>query len=289
MGVDFTPTGVAIVDVYTSGKNKGGINHTDFLPSVGASEQSKALKSWVEKNSLQKANCVTLLAKHDVQIFQLEKPKVEDEELLQAVSWKIKDLINYDLATAVVDTYELPPSPKSPLHYINAVVANESVVGAYVDVIRDSGLELEAIDIHDLVSRNYFHTVENSEMTTALLNFTAHGGTISIYHDQDLYVTRDFKIGLLDIEAALEQDAESVYDNLLLELQRSMDYYESTYGLGMVNKTIIFPHGRATEKMVRYLENYVGYDLDFVNLDEHARTMDSHCFSAYCAALRGLV
>lgn len=290
VGVDFMPTGVAVVEVAEAKKGYRQVKQSDFLPAVGSTEQAKVLKGWVDKNNLHNTSCISLIAKHDVQLFQLEKPAVEDEELLQAVSWKINDLINYDAETAVVDVFQLPPSPKSPVNYINAVVANESVVGGYVENIRQAGLKLEVIDIHDLVTKNYCRVSGISGSTMAVLQFSSNEGLVTIYHDQDLYVARDFKIGLLEVEAALNED-ETTYDSLLLELQRSMDYFESTYGLGMVQKMLIFPQTEGTIRMAKYIQNYVSYEMDFAEVNTNnsgQHQIDTHCFSAYCAALRGI-
>ena len=287
VGVDFMPTGVAVVDVARGEKNLGQVRHCDFLPAVGITNQSAVLKQWVSQKGLKNAPCVGLIAKHDVQLFQLEKPAVEHDEILQAVSWKIKDLISFDIDTAVIDVFELPPSSKSPASHVNAVVANESVVSSYVDLIKQFGLELKVLDVHDLVSKNYTSLHDFSDQTVSILQFSANDGMLSIYRNNDLYVARDFKIGLLDIEA--KSDArESVYESLLLELQRSMDYFESSYALGMVQKLIIFPQTIATERMASYLQNQVGYEIDFTRIDFQGeqQPVNPHCFAAYCAALR---
>lgn len=291
VGIDFMPTGVAVVVIKVKEKNHALVQLCDFLPAVGGVEQTKVLHQWVEKNNLQKAPCNCLIAQHDVQLFQLEKPAVADDELLQAVSWKINDLINYDVESAVVDVYELPLSPKSPLNYINAVVANENVVAGYVDSIKQSELTLSAIDIHDLVTKNYCKFCDNEGQTIAVLQLSETEGLVTIYHDQDLYVARDFKIGLLEIQTDTDE-AEAVYDSLLLELQRSLDYFESTYGLAMVQKMLIFPQTAETSRMANYIQNYVPYELEFVQVNRmvngQLEQIDRHCFAAYCAALRGV-
>ena len=78
---------------------------------------------------------------------------------------------------------------------------------------------------------------------------------------------------------------------MLLEVQRSMDYYESYYGLGSVTDLRIFPQIDATEKLAMYLQNLTSFDIDFVLFggDTGGSSLDSHCFHAYCAALRGVV
>ena len=289
VGVDFMPTGVAVVEVATDTQNYGQVRHSEFLPAVGASEQSQVLQHWVEQHELKHVPCISLIAKHDVQLFQLEKPAVGDDELHQAVGWKIKDMISYDVDKAIIDIFQLPPSSKNPTSFINAVVANEAVVETYVNNIRHAGLDLQVIDVHDLVGKNFHAVVNGQTQTIALLQFTEHEGLMTIYQDEDLYVARDFKIGLLDIEEAIHEDDESLYENLLLELQRSMDYFESTYALGSIQSMLIFPQTSGTERMARYLQNYVNYDLDFAQIStRQQQAMDEHCFAAYCAALRRL-
>ncbi len=292
LGVDFLPTGVAVVEVARGGKTPGSVMQSVFLPSAGLKQQAQALAEWVEHNKLQHSSCNCLLARHDVQILQLEKPPVTKDELLQAVKWKVKDLISYEVEQAVVDVYQLPHSPKTPREYINAVVANESVVQGYVDAIRQASLTLQVLDVYELVSKNYCHFCTLDAATVMLLQFADNEGLLTVYHQKDLYVARDFKIGLLDMEAALAQD-EAIYDALLLELQRSMDYFESSYGLGQAQNLLVFPPGAGTGRMAKYLQNYVNYDIGFISVP-HADNgaddrLEAHCFPAYCAALRGIV
>lgn len=289
VGVDFMPTGVSVVEVATNNKMPGQVRQSDFLPAVGNDEQSRALQQWVHSKGLRKTPCFSLIAKHDVQLFQLEKPAVDESELLQAVSWKIKDLVSFDVNSAVLDIFEYPPSSKSPVRYLNAVVANESVVSNYVEMIRKSGLDLKVIDVHDLASRNYAALQGFEEQTVGILQFSNNEGMLSIFKGGDLYVTRGFKLGMLQLEADRENN-ESLYDSLLLELQRSLDYFESTFSIGLVQQMIIFPQTPATEKMAAYVQNNVGYDLDFARINMHQKnpseSLDPRCFAAYCAALR---
>jgi len=290
VGVDFLATGVAAVAVSKGAKNPGEVQFSDFLPAVGSEQQLRILQQWVSSHRLENVPCNTLIAKHDVQIFQIEKPEVEDSELLQAIGWKLKDLVSYDVSAAVVDVFDMPASTRTAQRHVNAVVANEAVVGGYVERIRASGLELQVIDIHDLASKSFSEAYALTGQTYALLQFGDNEGLLSIYHDGDLYFSRDLKMGVLDMDAEAGEE-ESLYDRLLLELQRSMDYFESHYGMGQVQALQVFPQTAGTEKAATYLQNYVAYDIDFIAVKHVGDTgvaLDRHCFSAYCVALRGL-
>ncbi|MDJ0834235.1 MAG: hypothetical protein QNJ69_11975, partial [Gammaproteobacteria bacterium] len=153
VGVDFMPTGVAVVEVSGRNKDRGSVLRSDFLAASGMQEQTEALQGWVKQHGLKNAPCYSLIAKHDVQLLQMEKPEVSDEELIQAVSWKIKDLINFDVDHAVVDAYPMPPS-KNKQQQVGVVAAREAVIRHYVESIKTSGMKLDALDIHELVRAN---------------------------------------------------------------------------------------------------------------------------------------
>jgi MSHA biogenesis protein MshI len=223
----------------------------------------------VQANGLQKTPCVCLLASEDCDVYQVEKPEVEDSEMIQAVSWKIKDLINYDVGNAVIDSYPMPESSKNKQQQVGVVAAREAVIRNYVDSIQS--------------------VQQSGEHSLALLTLTRDNGLLSVYHDTDLYVSREFMIGIDQLGLATGED-ESVFDALLLELQRSLDYFESYYGMGSVTNLRIFPQIKATEKAAMYLQNLSNFDIEFISFadDEDSSALDPNCFHAYCAALRGV-
>ncbi len=287
IGVDFLAGGVAVAQVQSGSKNPGHILRSEFVEADGQEAQVEALRHWVRSNGLQKTPCVCLVASDDCDVYQVEKPEVEDSEMLQALTWKIKDLVNYDVANAVVDCYPMPVSSKNKQQQVGVVAARETVVQSYIDSIKASAMQLTALDIHEL-ARNNLQLVRASAGTSlALLTLSDSTGLLSIYHDTDLYVSRDFPLGLDQLALVTSED-ESAFDALLLELQRSMDYFESFYGLGAVNQLRIFPQLRITEKMAMYLQNLSNFDIEFVTFGGEGE-LEPHCFHAYCAALRGVV
>ena len=292
IGIDFQPAGVAVAQVQMGKKLPGSILACDFLPAVGQQAQTDALQAWVRANNLQKCACVCLIATNDCNIYQIEKPPVEEAELIPALTWKIKDLISYDVGSAVVDFYPMPVSNKNNTQQVSVVTAQESTVAGYVECIKSTGLKLNAIDVHSLACANLKKVQQSTGQTMAILSLSESSGFLNIFHDTDLYVSRDFKIGTSQLAQVTSED-QSTYDALLLEIQRSMDYFESYYGQGSVSNLIIFPQLPASEKMAMYLQNLTNFDIDFVDVSEPegnqaSDILDAHCFHAYGAALRGI-
>jgi MSHA biogenesis protein MshI len=292
VGVEFLTSGVAIVQVQVGEKQSGRLISSNFLPAVGQEAQTLALQGWVHTNNLQKCNCVCLISADDFNIHQVEKPKVEDSELISALSWRVKDLIGYDIGSAVVDFYPMPISNKNSSAQLSVVTAQDWAVAAYVDCINSTGLKLVAIDVPRLVGGNLKNVQQSSGQTLAVLSLTELSGSLNIYHDTDLYVSRDFKIGTSHLAQVTEED-EWMYDSLLLEMQRSMDYFESYYGLGSASKLLIFPQISATEKLATFLKKPTNFDISFIAVNDpgiadSGDALESHCFQAYGAALRGV-
>ena len=285
IGVEFQHDGVAVAQVRTGQNNPGDIIRSEFVAAAGQEAQVEALKDWVRDNNLQRTPCNCLVANDDCDIYQVERPEVEDSEMIQAVTWKIKDMINYDVTHAVVDSYPMPVSSKHKQQQVGVVAAREAVISSYIESIKATALELNTLDVHELVRSNLEIVQHSAEQSLALLTLTAGNGLLSVYHDTDLYVSREFPIGIDQLELASSED-ESTFDALLLEIQRSVDYFESFYGIGVVTSLRVFPQLNATEKMAMYLQNFSNFDIDFITFGSSG--LEPHCFHAYCAALRGL-
>ncbi len=303
IGVDFLHGGVAVAQVQTGKKNPGAIIRSDFVEAAGTPAQVEALKKWVHDHNLQKTPCICLVADDDCDIYQVEKPEVDDSEMIQAVTWKIKDLINYDVTNAVVDSYPMPVSSKNKQQQVGVVAARETVISNYVESIKTSALELDALDVHELARCNLEVVQRCADESLMVLTLTSDKGLLSVYHDTDLYVSREFMIGIDQLELAASGD-ESVFDALQLEIQRSLDYFESFYGMGTVTRLRLYPQVEATEKMAMYIQDFSNFDIEFLSFPaahgdsamdtltsgdtDKKPVLEQQCFHAYCAALRGL-
>ena len=291
VGVEFQPAGVAVAVVDSTKNSTGSILRGDFLSAIGQEDQVLALQAWVRQERLQKHPCICLMAPEDVDVLQVEKPKVDESEMAQALSWRVKDLLSYDLSQAVIESYPMPVSSKNNTEQVSVVTARESVVRSYIDAIDEAELKLLAIDTQDLVIQRLQAIQQSEGQSLAVLLLDDNAGKLLIHNDGDLHVARAFKIGVKDLEKASSED-QGIYDSLLLEIQRSMDYFESYYGLGSVSNLRIFPQIPMTEKMALYLQNLTNFDIDFLTMngeeDDVPSEIPDYCFLAYCAALRGI-
>lgn len=196
-----------------------------FVPCTPAQRQ-KSLDGLVSEQGLRGARVKLVLSPGQYQVFQVEKPPVETEELADAVRWKLKDLLDYRLDDAVVDTFAFPATAshgRTPL--INAVSARKNMIRDLIALISGSQLSLSRIDIADLALRNLLLNQAAGKRSMAMVYLREHQGVLIFARDGMLHLARRLDISLEQLRDASAQ--EQTVQSLALEIQRSMDYYES--------------------------------------------------------------
>jgi len=79
-----------------------------YLAFENNAEISSELKQFVHDNNLEGKSVTTSLLIADSNLVMLEKPDVANNELRQAVRWRIKDSLSFDVNNAIVDVFEIP-------------------------------------------------------------------------------------------------------------------------------------------------------------------------------------
>ena len=179
------------------------------------------VKQYIEEKSLKKAYCCLVLDDQDYQLLAVEPPKVPQAEMAEAVKWKVKDLIQFPITEAVVDVFSQPESHDANREIVDVVVANKSIVDTKAQFIHDIGLELVAIDIPELAYRNYFETCEHQEANVALVLIKQSYGKLVVINKGNVCFSRSF---FVNYGGGLFDDIPE--NDIVLELQRSLDYYE---------------------------------------------------------------
>ena len=199
--------------------------HSGYI-QVPASEQLQALDELRSEHSLQGAALNLVLPPEQYQVFQTERPAVEESELASAVRWKLGDLLDYPVEEAIIDTFEFPEdASRGRGSLINAVCARKSLLQAQVDRVMEAGFRLRRIDVAELAMRNLMVPLDPEARGVALLLLREHNGLLVFCRGETLYMARRIEVGLSSLRDASSQ--EHTVQSLALELQRSMDYYES--------------------------------------------------------------
>lgn len=266
---------------------------------------SRAAASVVRDHGLAGAACVGVLSPEQYSLRLVDAPDVSRAELGAAARWLIGDLVDFNVDEAVIDFFEVPQqTSRGRPKRIYVVAAEARVVQRMVDVVQASGLKLAAIDITELSLRNLSALIPEDEGGLALMHLGGRDGLITMTQGGRLYLARKLETGLDQLAGfetgrldtgeglALARDAE-LFDGLLLEVQRSLDYYESQLGQPPVPTLVVAPLEREVPELVPYLAKNLTVDvraLDLSDLIECSQPLpgdiQARCLSVVGAALR---
>lgn len=185
--------------------------------------------------------CNVVLAPRDYALYLVEAPAVEPEEMRAAVRWKVKDLLDMPLEDVAIDVFPVPDDAfngRSKMLYV--VAAAKSRVNAVIELCRAANLELTAIDIPEMAMKNISTQFSGERGSQAFIALKTNGSSMNITRNGDLYLARTVNTQVPpDVMGTL--DWASLRDRLVLEIQRSLDYYESQMSQPPVKELLIAP------------------------------------------------
>jgi len=183
----------------------------------------KKLSEYVEKHHLGGTPCYFALSSHWYRIHQIDKPSVNDDEILNALQWPLQEALNSD-KEIVYDYVDLPAQVSGQSKVAAVGVAKEEIA-KLTQVIFEAGLDLRSISIEEMATAQLVGA--KTEPVITLVQEHGEVVVLNIVKDQQLYFTRRLK-GFENIGGFSESELEmGITDSLCVQIQRSMDFFES--------------------------------------------------------------
>jgi MSHA biogenesis protein MshI len=225
--VNFRREGVAIS--YVSPENV--LEHVDFLACDDISMQAKLLKDRVFQQGWTNYKCSCILQSSDYRLLFLDAPNVNKDELKAASHWLIKDLIDYPLTEAAIDVFPVNVKPGQQ-EKVYIVSMRQSVLQHRADTLYDSGLDVTNISISEIAIARLLSLSKNAKYDVAIMYMDTNNVHVLICRSGSICMVRD-------VGDAKFLSEESGFGNILLEVQRSLDFYQSHLG-GVAPSTLYF-------------------------------------------------
>ncbi|WP_434953132.1 biogenesis protein MshI [Shewanella sp. HL-SH4] len=164
---------------------------------------------------------IVMSASH-YQSLQAEKPNVEPAEINQALIWTVKDMVSEPVANIHLDYFESSVSANTKINVV--VVARDKLV-AIASACEELGFTIAGITIEELVLTHIF---DADNMAHMLVTHLPHQELLfTVIKAGESLMQRRVR-GFNELQDVKEQDLSAgLADNLSLEIQRSMDYFES--------------------------------------------------------------
>lgn len=210
------------------GKMQGANWHytTQDEMEAGSEEQwPELVEDLIVKHSLRDAECCIILPPNRYQLLQIDKPNIPEEELAASLSWHIKDLVTLPQEELVADYFHVPVKIPAQGEKLNVVITSRKTILPLIDVFTENKVELNGIVPEELVMRNI---IGNQETASLLLSQQKNEETaLQIVKKDQIYFARKLRGFNRIHEYTAQELSDGLTDSLSLEIQRSMDYFES--------------------------------------------------------------
>jgi MSHA biogenesis protein MshI len=232
----------------------------------------QALAEAIQKNTLGRAPLSAVVDAGSYQLVQLEAPNVQPEEWRAAIRWRLRDVIDFPLEDATVDVFEIPePARGAQAKMLYAVAARNEAVARVRDLLAPYARGFDVIDIPELCLRNLSALAPHAAKGVALLLLGEYSHYLVLTRNGVLYVTRRIDIrGRADLGAGWDKNAahDSEASALALELQRSLDYFESHFDQTPIAEMLIAPGGARADALSQGLQREMGLSVRSFDLGE---------------------
>jgi MSHA biogenesis protein MshI len=300
VGVQIEEYGFSLAHVVPVANARPQLAHCRYVPLSSPALLEDALRDAVRQAKLERARAVFVLGPGSYALRIVDAPQVQPEERKAAARWSIQELVDFDASDAAVDVFEVPAEihrEGSAARLFVAAAPGEAVRRS-IALARAAGLELHAIDITELALRNVaaLHPAESGGVAAVLLG---DEGLITVSREGALFVARWVGVSEREVENAVakpEGDAvqgEESLDALVLEIQRSLDYYEHELRQRPVRSLLVAPLEHGASTLEEWLARNLSLPVEWLDLNRLltvptplAAGLQRRCLAAVGGALR---
>ncbi|MBF0286082.1 MAG: hypothetical protein HQL51_16660 [Magnetococcales bacterium] len=303
LGVEIRQDGLVCAHVRTPGDGPPVVEYCAFRKPEGG-EPSEILAEMAREAGASKLPVTAVLGLGRYTIFPADTVEAPRAEMAAAIRWRIKDRLEFPVEEAVVEVFDKPGGrPGEAAQQIYVAVAREMEVRSCVNVILGAGLNLVSIDAADLAMANLSILSPDDAEGVALLYLERYQGLVQVTRKGTVYLARAMERGWENMVRGLQGKADagpdvlgrlSELDQIGLEIQRTLDYYESHFFQSPVSSIHLAPTERAIPHLRRAVADKMGMRVKDLPLREvltfHAAVDDellSRAMPAIGATLRG--
>lgn len=234
------------------------------------------------KQKLRHIPGVDVLNLNAYQQNQLELNGIPLAERREAARWQLTERLDYPVEEAVIDLFDIALDEAQKDARTFAITARHSLLKARLLALKRPELKLLAMDIPEFALRNVLELFPDQARGICLLWVQANATLLLVVREGCVYFSRLISTGLAQLsenQAAnspelLAEPTERVLEDLILEIQRSLDFCESSFRLPSIAKIWLAFCGDEPPLVVDYLGRYLSAE---VRPADFRQVFDFHC------------
>lgn len=222
--------------------------------SFSHSNWQEQLAEYVQRHKLGNTDCYVSLTSHWYQLLQMDQPNVPEEEIYASIAWPLNDLLppNVDY----VYDYISPPAQAAGQAKLSVVAIPRKDIAKISEGIYNADLALKNIAIEETASVEL--TPASDVAVMSLVQEHGEEIVLNIVKNSQLYFTRRLK-GFENLGSYSESELSmGITESLCVQIQRSMDYFESQLRQSSVRKVLLKLDTALAEQLASQIQENMG-------------------------------
>lgn len=235
------------------------------LPTEPAG-QVKALARAVADFGMRGCPAVITLPPGSYSLLQIDRPPVEEDELVAAARWRVGGLLDYPVEEAVLQVFDAPqPNERQRAPMLNVVAAPARAVRELAGVVRKAGLVPQKVTVAELAVRDLVGMAVQSGEAVVTVFLTGRQGLIQVTRDGEIHLSRRLDYGLSSVKP-VDVLATGIQNTLPLELRRTIDYFDSHFSAGSIRRIFAGPAEQDFMTFMRQAGEVIGLGVSALEL-----------------------
>lgn len=255
VSVALSNDGFSLIKLLPNATGLPVLAHAQFCPTR-KEERTRELGALAREHKLAGFRCHLVLTGDDYRVLQSTTPEAPAEEMREALRWSVQDMLDFPVTDAEVEYYPMPTGRQtSGGGPVTVVVCETSLVKSYTAMCEAAKLQLEVITTREMCLRNLASRLPENSRGVALIYLGEDSGMVQLQKEGVIYISR--RLDFAAHRFANGFDERSV-ESLALEIQRSLDYYESYFSMPPIGVLVVTPISDNTPSLAESLSHTLG-------------------------------
>ncbi|MBI4754589.1 MAG: agglutinin biogenesis protein MshI [Betaproteobacteria bacterium] len=218
--------------------------------------------------TLRRHRCLATLSLGEYQIVRAETPDVPPEELRSALRWSVREMLDYPVDEAGMDYLPIPADREraAPARAAHVVCSPRPALRRWVTAFDAVRARLHAIDVAETAHRNLAALDAPEGRAVALLGVMPDACLLTFAFNGELCLSRRIDVGLGALLEAGEERRRPLFDQILLEVQRSLDGFDRQFHFLSLARLRVSPLPAGLD-LLRYLADNLDVRVEPLDLE----------------------
>jgi MSHA biogenesis protein MshI len=274
-GIAASAEHVALAVVRRTAQDKPRLLHCAVAPAVMGYADG-ALRKLLRDFDPGNAPVSAVLGANDYQLAQIPAPEVPEAEMRAAARWRMREVIDFALDDSTIDVFDVPERRDLTARRNLFAVATRGDVPQFIaQSMQRLTHHLDVIDIPELCQRNLCTLMPQDGKGLACVMLREDHAQLVLVRQGRLFVARrfDFDTGL-DVDGSRSNEHRLDAGALALELQRSIDYYETHFDQPAITDLLVAPGSSLSPALAEEIASLTGLKVHALALQEHLDCSD---------------